>query len=242
MFGDNSVLAVVPARRGSKGVRDKNMRLLGGVSLIGMAGNVLAGVDFLDTCVISTDSPEYAAEGERYGLTAPFLRPGRLSVDSAGILETMQHAISETEKHHSTRFDIVLIIEPSSPLRVPTDVIDAVRLLVETGADSVATMSRVPTKFHPDKLLVERDGYLRFYTEAGRSIVGRQMLSEGPVYKNGLCYALTRECLMEVGAVFTDRTVGLVTEREVANVDDETELAWAELLLRSEADSPGADR
>jgi CMP-N-acetylneuraminic acid synthetase len=92
-------------------------------------------------------------------------------------------------------------------------------------------MSRVPTKYHPDKLLVEEGGRLDFFTETGRSIVGRQMLSDGPLYKNGLCYALTRECIIDRSAVFTDNTLALITEREVVNVDDENELTWAELLL-----------
>ena len=234
MWKGKRVLAVVPARSGSKGVTDKNMRLLGGVSLIGRTGMVLGELDYLDARVISTDSARYAEEGERYGLAAPFLRPGRLSGDDSGIIETMRHAITESEAHYSMRFDIVLIIEPTSPMRVAEDVTGATRLLLDSGADSVATMTRVPIKYHPDKLLVERDGKLGFYTETGRSIVGRQMLSAGPLYKNGLCYSVTRECIMDRGAVFTDNTLALVIERDVVNVDDERELAWAEMLLDSD--------
>jgi CMP-N,N'-diacetyllegionaminic acid synthase len=231
MWKGKRVLAVVPARSGSKGVSDKNMRLLGGVSLIGRAGKVLAGLDYLDARVISTDSPTYAEEGARYGLAAPFMRPAELSGDDAGIVETMQHAVRESEAHFSVRFDLVLVIEPTSPFRTPEDVTGTVRRLMEGGADSAATVSRVPTKFHPDKLLVERDGRLHFYTETGRSIVGRQMLDEGPLFKNGLCYAVTRQSLMDRGAVLGDGTLAVVVDREVVNVDDELELEWAELLL-----------
>jgi len=226
-------LAVVPARSGSKGVADKNLRKLAGISLIGRAGLVLGKLDFLDATVISTDSPRYVEEAARFGLNAPFIRPIALSGDDAGIVETMQHAIAESEAHYSMRFDIALIIEPTSPMRIAEDIAGAVRLLIESGADSVATVNRVPTKYHPDKLLAERGGRLNFYTETGRSIVGRQMLSDGPLYKNGLCYALTRECIVERGEVFTDNTLALVIKREVVNVDDENELAWAELLLAS---------
>jgi len=224
-------LAVVPARSSSKGVADKNLRKLAGISLIGRAGLVLGELDFLDARVISTDSPGYVEEAARFGLDAPFIRPAVLSGDDAGIVETMQHAIAESEAHYSVRFDVTLIIEPSSPMRIAADVTGAVRLLIDSGADSVATMSRVPTKYHPDKLLVEEGGRLDFFTETGRSIVGRQMLSDGPLYKNGLCYALTRECIIDRSAVFTDNTLALITEREVVNVDDENELTWAELLL-----------
>ena len=233
MWGSKRILAVVPARSGSKGVVDKNMRQLGGVSLIGRAGMVLSELDYLDGRVISTDSARYVEEGERYGLVAPFIRPAELSGDGAGIIETMQHAVRESEQHFVVHFDVVLIIEPTSPFRTPEDVTQTILRLIDSGADSAVTVSRVPTKFHPDKLLVERDGRLGFYTETGRSIVGRQMLSDGPLHKNGLCYAVTRECLMDRSAVFTDDTVAVVADREVANVDEEMELAWAELLLDS---------
>jgi CMP-N,N'-diacetyllegionaminic acid synthase len=232
MWEGKRILAVVPARSGSKGVVDKNMRQLDGVSLIGRAGMVLAELDYLDARIISTDSDVYIEEGERYGLEAPFRRPSGLSGDGAGIVETMQHAVRESERHFSVHFDAVLIIEPTSPFRSAEDVTRTVRRLVESGADSAVTVSRVPTKFHPDKLLVERDGRLGFYTETGKSIIGRQMLSKGPLLKNGLCYAITRECLMNESAVFTDDTVAVVVDREVVNVDDELELAWAELLLK----------
>ncbi len=231
MLDGKFILAVVPARSSSKGVADKNLRKLAGISLIGRAGLVLGELDFLDARVISTDSPGYVEEAARFGLDAPFIRPAVLSGDDAGIVETMQHAIAESEAHYSVRFDVTLIIEPSSPMRIAADVTGAVRLLIDSGADSVATMSRVPTKYHPDKLLVEEGGRLDFFTETGRSIVGRQMLSDGPLYKNGLCYALTRECIIDRSAVFTDNTLALITEREVVNVDDENELTWAELLL-----------
>ena len=234
MWGGKAVLAVVPARSGSRGVTDKNMRQLGDESLIGRAGTVLAELDYLDGRVISTDSTVYAEEGERYGLAAPFIRPSELSGDDAGIVETMQHALRQSERHFSVRFDVILVIEPTSPFRIPEDVTETTRLLIESGADSAATVSRVPTKFHPDKILVERDGRLHFYTEAGRSIVGRQMLSDGPLCKNGLCYAVTRECLMDRGAVFTDDTAAVVVDRQVVNIDDELDLAWAELLLNAD--------
>src|SRR5438046_493041 len=110
MLRGKSVLAVVPARSGSKGIPNKNMQLLKGVSLIGWAGKTLSRLPFIDVSVISTDSPEYAREGRRYGLEAPFLRPPHLSTDRAGAVETTQNALTETERLYKRRFDIILLI------------------------------------------------------------------------------------------------------------------------------------
>jgi CMP-N-acetylneuraminic acid synthetase len=111
MLQGKRVLAVVPARSGSKSVPHKNLRVLAGTSLIGWAGRTLARVPFLDARLISTDSAEYAEEGRRHGLDAPFLRPPELSYDTAGAVETLQHALRASEAHYGTTFDVVLIVE-----------------------------------------------------------------------------------------------------------------------------------
>lgn len=210
------------------------MRQVGGLSLIARAARVLAHVPMVDARIISTDSQRYADEGVRAGLAAPFLRPAELSDDRATAADTMRHALLEAERHFGERYPIVLIIEPTSPLRRAVDIERAVELLVETAADSVVTVSPLPAKSHPHKLLAVREGWLGFHDAAGAGINARQELSGGLYCRNGVCYALTRECLLERGAIITDRTMPLVIERPVVNIDEPIELALAELLLAAE--------
>jgi CMP-N,N'-diacetyllegionaminic acid synthase len=227
---DRKILAIVPARSGSKGIPNKNMRMLGGVSLIGLAGICLSELPWLDAKVLTTDSPEYAAEGRRYGLAVPFLRPAELSSDTAGALETMTHALQETERHTGDTFDAVLIVEPTSPLRTSGDIESATTLLLDSGADSVVSVSALPAKSHPAKVLKIGEGRLGFYEDRGSRIVNRQVL-ESLYWRNGVCYALTRKCLLERKAIFTENTLPLVIGREIVNIDDPVELDVAELLL-----------
>lgn len=223
---------MVPARSGSKGIPHKNMRRIGGVSLIGRSGITLGQVPFLDARVISTDSEEYAAEARRYGLEAPFLRPPELSGDRAGAVETLQHALHESERHFGTRFDVVLIIEPTSPLRTPDDLAAAVDLLLDTGADSVVTVSPTNPKFLPLKALTLEGDRLRYFETGGERIVGRQQILEELYWRDGVCYALTRDCLVVKEQIITSDTVALVTQRPVVNIDEPIELEWAEFLLQ----------
>lgn len=231
MLEGKRILAVVPARSGSKGIPHKNMRKLKGISLIGWAGKTLAQLPFVDAKVISTDSPEYAREGQRYGLDAPFLRPAYLSTDDAGTVETVQHALLESERHYGMRFDIILIIEPTSPLRTPEDVERAVRRLIETGADSVVTVSPLWSKAHPLKILTLENGRIGFFIKEGKDIKARQALSGNLYWRNGICYALTRRCLMELGTIFTENTMPEIITRPVVNIDDPIDIEWAEFLL-----------
>lgn len=230
MLDGKTILAVVPARSGSKGVKDKNMRELGGTSLIGRAGKTLSALPWLDHAVLSTDSAAYAAEGEAHGLKAPFLRPADLSGDRAGAVETMIHAIEEVERLEQTRIDVALIVEPTSPMRLPQDLEAATRLLVESGADSVVTVSKLDTKAHPAKALNIRNERLGFYESRGAGVVSRQSL-EPLFFRNGVCYALTRECLVDKQTIFTEHTLPLLIERHLVNIDEPIDFEWAEFLL-----------
>jgi CMP-N-acetylneuraminic acid synthetase len=230
MLEGKNVLAVVTARSGSKGIKHKNMRELGGVSLIGRAGDCLGKLPWLDAAIISTDDAEYAREAERHGLKAPFLRPEFLSSDTAGSVDTLVHALEESEKFFGKAFDVILIIEPTSPLREPEDIEKATRLLLESGADSVVAVSPLDSKFNPRKILTLEEGRLGFYEESGATVVARQSLSTF-YWRNGVCYALTRACLLEKRKIFTEKTLPLVIEREIVNIDNPLELDWAALLL-----------
>jgi CMP-N-acetylneuraminic acid synthetase len=222
--------AIVPARSGSKGIPGKNMRELRGLSLIGWAGRTLAAASFVDRRILTTDSDDYAAEGRNHGLDAPFLRPPHLSGDGAGALETVQHALAAVEAIDGRAYDVLLIVEPTSPLRHAADFEGAARRLIDTGADSVVTVTTLPAKFHPRKVLVDREGSLDFLTPDGRSVVARQSL-ERLYFRNGVCYALTRECLLEQHAIFGRRTLAEVTPHPTVNIDEPWELEWASFLL-----------
>ena len=230
---ERRVLAVVPARSGSKGIPDKNMLVVGGMSLIARAGEVLAALDFVDAKVISTDSDRYAQEGEAHGLSAPFRRPEELSRDDTPATAVLQHALAEAERVDGGTFDVILLLEPTSPTRTADDVRAAAELLVSSGADSIVTVSRVDAKFHPDKLLELSDGKLSFHTSAGASIQARQQLAGDFYFRNGCCYALRRECIVERQAIITENTLPLVVEHPVANIDTLDDVRLAEWLLSS---------
>ena len=208
------------------------MLVVGGMTLVARVGEVLAHLDFVDLKVISTDSDRYAQEGEAHGL-APLLRPAELSQDDTPAIDVLRHALHEAEKGDAGRFDVVLLLEPTSPARTTEDVRAAVDLLLASGADSAVTVSPVDTKFHPDKLLEVNDGKLFFHTAAGAHIHARQQLGDAFYFRNGCCYALTRDCILDRQAVITDNTVAHVVEHPVVNIDTPDDVRVAECLLSS---------
>ena len=125
------MLAIVPARGGSKGVPRKNMQTVGGVSLVGRTAQLAASLAWIGHTIISTDDAEIRAEAVCHGAAAPFLRPPELSGDAASSEDVWRHAWLAAEEHFATRFDISLLLEPTSPLRTETDLTVTAETLIQ---------------------------------------------------------------------------------------------------------------
>jgi CMP-N-acetylneuraminic acid synthetase len=230
MIEGKKVLAVVPARSGSKGIPDKNMSKVGGLSLIARTGDVLSAIPWLDRKIISTDSPRYSEEGLGHGLDAPFLRPSNLSGDVSTALEMILHALQECENIDNCQYDLIIIAEPTSPLRIPEDIEATVKALLGSNADSALTVSKIDTKCHPHKVFSISKERLIFYSSQGKSVSARQSLE--PLYsRNGLGYCFRRETLLLKKELITENSIPVITTRPVANIDEPLDLLWAEFLL-----------
>ena len=233
MFDGRTVLAVVPARGGSKGIPKKNLREVGGVSLVGRAGDLARSLRWLDAAVLSTDDPEIAEEGKRHGLDAPFLRPADLSGDLAGSHGVWRHAWLAAEDHYGKRFDLSILLEPTSPLRRGEDVTATVKTLLGGRHKSAATVSPAPAHFTPHKCLTVAGGRIGFYHPQGAQHATRQTI---PTYyfRNGVCYALMRDTLMQEDAIIGDDCAAVIIDRPIVNIDDPFDLELAEFVLQRE--------
>jgi len=227
-----SVLAVVPARGGSKGVPRKNLQPVGGVSLVGRAARLAAALPWIDRTVISTDDAEISAEAVRHGADAPFVRPAELAGDAATSEDVWRHAWLAAEDHYGMRFDISVLLEPTSPLRLEADLVATVEALAAGGHASAATVCPSPAHFTPHKALtIGEGGRLGFYMHNGATFSRRQTIP-GPVYhRNGLCYGATRVAVVERGEIIGADCAAVVVDRPVVNIDDAFELELADWLL-----------
>lgn len=230
MINDLKVLAVVPARGGSKGIKLKNLRTVQGRPLVALAGDVAKQVPEIDRRVVSTDHEEIARVAAIAGLDAPFLRPEGISGDRIGDWDVLVNALRETEAFDGTTYDIVVMLQPTSPLRRASDVSGVIRMLVDGGYDSVWSVSRTDSKAHPLKQLVVRDGAMDYWDPRGSQIIARQQLE--PVYhRNGVAYAITRSCLLEQKTIKGPKTGAYVVEGEHVSIDTEWDIALVEFVL-----------
>lgn len=231
MIGAARVLAVVPARGGSKGIPLKNLRPVHGVPMVARVGEVAHAVPEIDRIVVSTDHEEIARVAEAAGIAAPFRRPQALSGDRIADWDVLAHALTESERIFGETYDIVVMLQPTSPLRQPQHVSATLRMLVDGGWDAVWTLSETDSKGHPLKQLKVTDGQIDYYAPAGKAIIARQQLT--PVYhRNGIAYAMTRACLLDQGGIMGRRTGGLVLEGDFVSIDTEWDIALVEFIMR----------
>lgn len=232
MLHSKRILAVVPARGGSKGVPLKNIHPLLGIPLIAHAARVLSQIPQIDRAVVSTDHDAIAEEAVRAGLEAPFRRPESLSGDLVSDQQVLHHALTTMESLEPPRYDVVVMLQPTSPLRRAAHVTSVLEKLISEGWDAVWTVSLTDLRYHPLKQLkVGEGGAMEYYDPRGTSVIARQQLA--PVYhRNGAAYAFTRECLLEQGTIKGARTAAVVLTDPMVSIDTLSDFALAERHLR----------
>lgn len=234
-------LGIVPARGGSKGLRDKNLRTVGGKSLVRLAIEQARASGAISRVICSTDSDAIAAEAIRAGGDVPFRRPAELATDAAGSVDVAIHAVREIEGQRGRPVDLVCLLQPTSPLRRPDDVARAVRLLLDDpAADSVVSLCPAEHA-QPAWLRKIVDGAVQPYFEQFASFARRQDLEDYPTaYRpNGAVYVVRRDVLLDQRTFQGRRCLALPMppERSI-DVDTETDLVCAEALWQYLHDRP----
>ena len=226
-----TILAVIPARGGSKGVPRKNIRLLGGKPLLQYTAEAALAAKRLTKIILTTDDEEIAEAGRRCGLAVPFLRPPELARDDTPTLPVVQHAVRWLEER-GERFDAVCLLQPTNPLR-SARVIDAcIELLESSGADAVVSVLPVPDKFNPHWVYFRGDdGALRLSTGETTPIPRRQLLPPA-FHREGSVYVTRRDTLMERDSLFGQKVVGFAMKpEESVNIDTPEDWERAERML-----------
>ena len=224
------VLGLVPARGGSKGVPGKNVRPLAGHTLLEYTARAARESGVLDRVILSTDSLEIAEAGRRAGLEVPFIRPAALAADDTPMVQVVEHALTEVSRHGCSP-DIVVLLQPTSPLRRPDHIRDAVSMLRDTGADSVVTVVELPRHLSPDYVMRIEDGRLKAFLPDGARVARRQ--DARPAYsRDGTVYAFRRSTIERTGGIYGgDCRPLLIDARDSLSIDSPADWDEAERLL-----------
>lgn len=225
IIGNDRVLGVICARGGSKGLPRKNVLDLGGKPLIAWSVEAARGSALLDRTIVSTDDAEIAEAARAAGGDVPFLRPAELASDTAPIADALVHALEEV----SGVYDIVVLLQATSPLRTAADIDATIKALADADADSAVTVSQQVKS--PDMFVtIDGDGMLAAQAEGG--LFKRRQEQVAYYLPNGQVYAVRRDYLIATRKVYSDRTRAVVTptERSV-DIDTDFDLKLARTLI-----------
>jgi N-acylneuraminate cytidylyltransferase len=228
------MLAVIPARGGSKGLKGKNIREFAGIPLIAHSIRLAALCPEITRSIVSTDSPEIASVARSHGAHVPFLRPQELAQDASPMWPTLQHALRSMEELDKTRYESILLLDPTSPGRIPPDVTNAAAILdADPSANGVIAVSE-PNFIPRWDCVVEQNGYIAQAFECDYDC--RQ---DVPVaYRvNALLYLWRRDFLMsnaETPAIDSAHYRLLkVPEMRAIHIDELVDFQIAELKVRA---------
>lgn len=225
------ILAVIPARGGSKTVPRKNIVSIDGKPLLAYTVEEAQKVPAISDLIVSTDDENIASVAASLGVTVPFLRPAELATDYAQAAPVLLHALSEMETLRGKRYDAIMMLQPTSPLRSATHIQTAVDMLASSDCDSVVSVVSVGG-IHPFRMKRLIGGRLVNFIDQGfEDMRPRQILP--PVYiRNGAVYLSRRHVLIEQQQVVGATCLGFeMSAEESINIDDPLDLKMAELLL-----------
>tara|TARA_R110002072_G_scaffold1598_8_gene13693 strand:- start:18217 stop:18912 length:696 start_codon:yes stop_codon:yes gene_type:complete len=224
MIGGKRVLALIPARGGSKGVERKNLREVGGRSLLDRTISVCIGSKYVDSIVLSTDDDEIAKVGLELGASLPFIRPMELAGDNATSASVVLHALENL-----SNFSIIVFLQPTSPFRSIADVDGCIELMAD-GIHSVVSINKI--SHSPYWMYTHEKESQRLVPFIATADTPTRRQDSPSVYElNGAVYVLDVEAFSDNPIFVSEHSLGYEMPKERSfDIDTELDLTICDLL------------
>jgi len=224
------MIAIIPARGGSKGLPRKNIKLLNNKPLIAYTIIAAKNSKYIDNVFVSTDDEEIAEVSLKYGAKVPFLRPKELATDNALAIDNYIYTIEKLKELYNKEITEIVVLQPTSPLRNTEDINSAIEIFITKKADSVISFSEMT---HPPVWAkkVINDGTVRDYFENAAGFKNRQDI-EKALMPNGAIYILKYELLKNKYTYYSDKTYPyIMPANRSVDIDLQIDFDFAEFLM-----------
>lgn len=223
-------IAIIPARSGSKGLKDKNIKELDKKPMMAYTIEAALASEMFDCVHVSTDSGAYADIARAYGADVPFLRASELAKDHTSTWDALRYAVLQY-KELGREFDLVTLLQPTSPLRGAEDIRGAMRVFQEKNADAVISVCELEHSIRICNTLGENESMYRFLDS--NKVGARQAFA--PYYRiNGAIYIQKTQMLMNKENLYNERSYAYVMDKlHSIDIDDAFDFAVAEMALKA---------
>ena len=224
-----NVLGVIPARGGSKGIPTKNLAPLGGRPLLAYTADAVNDSKKLTRTIVSTDDERIADCARSLGLEVPFIRPSSLAADDAPMLPVLQHAISAM-RADGFETDMVVLLQPTSPLRSGQHIDAAIDWLQRVRGDSVVSVVEVPHQFNPTSVMRVEEGLLKPFLDSPSAT--RRQDKPKLFARNGPAVLAVHTHVIDGGSLYGDEVWPLLmTAEDSLDIDTPWDLRLAESIM-----------
>ena len=227
------ILGLIPARGGSKGIPDKNIKELAGKPLIAYTIKESLKSRFIDRLIVSTDSEKIVEISKNLGAEVPFLRLQELAQDDTPMLPVIKHAIRFLEQKDGYKPDYIILLQPTSPLRNVKHIDEALEKLTQSDADSIVSVQEVPHSCNPYSVMKLDGEFLKPFMEYDEIRNIRQMKPTFYARNGAAIYAFTYDCLMDKNSIYGDKILPYFMKKEESfDIDDIVDFRICELIIQ----------
>ncbi len=226
------ILAIIPARGGSKGVPGKNIKLLNGKPLLAYTTEVALQSQLLSKVILSSDDYQIIETAKNLGVEVPFVRPAELSQDDSPTINLVLHALKWFEKKNII-FDAICLLQPTSPFRTVDFLDNAIKKFIESGCDSLVSVLKVPHEFNPHWTFeVNEKGNLKIATGES-NIIGRRQDLPQTYHRDGSIYIVKTAVVLKKNSLYGEKIAFIESPQECyANIDTISDWDKAEILSK----------
>lgn len=226
------ILSIIPARSGSKGIPEKNIKILGNKPLIAYSISTSLECKLISNTIVSTDSEKIAKISLSYGAWIPFLRPKKLAKDNTPTLPVIQFTLKKL-KNLGFEYDAVCLLQPTTPFRKLDFLHKCLRKFKKTKPDSLISVRKVPDEFNPHWVFKpDNQNFLKLAMGDKKIIPRRQDLPDCFI-RDGSVYITSTECLLKKNSLFGDRISYLENDSEIyCNLDTLDDWKNAEKIIK----------
>ena len=218
MFLNKKILALIPARGGSKGIKFKNLKRINGLSLIGHTSRFIDKCNFFDGKLISTDSEKILNESKKFDLKT-FKRSISTSKDYSSDHDVIIEVLKD-KRIKEQKYDFIVYLQPTSPIRKISQLTKTLKEVIKKNLDCSWSVSKIDKKFHPKKVLkLSNKNLLTIYNDEGKKIVARQQL-ENIFIRNGIFYIFRISKFLKSKDIYLKKNYPSITNYPYANIDN----------------------
>jgi CMP-N-acetylneuraminic acid synthetase len=234
MINGKTVIAIIPARAGSKGLLGKNIKQLCGKPLVAWSVEAGLGSQYIDEVRVTTDGEDIARIAKKFGASVPFLRPSELASDIATTFDAVKHAIDFYAQKMQRQFDYIVLLEPTSPLREKDDLDRMLEKLALHDGEYDAIVSLGEVNEHPSIMKKISGNEIESYNK-DLTITTRRQDNKTAYFPYGVAYIVKRDALLEEKVFYPRRTTYyLIKQYQCYEIDDIYDFLAIENIMKFE--------